>query len=615
MLPASSRNAAGRALAVTGLLLAGLLLLIQLAPAQTKDKGVGKAPDPKDKGKTEVVKAPPKLAPLKMVIESRDGDVAEMKKLIDDKIAKGWEDNNVAPTGYCDDYEFIRRASLDIIGRIAKPDEIDTYLKDPPEKRRSMLIERLLKHEDYARHWANLWANWLLTRSGDFGRGKYHEQTQVWLEDQFAQNKKHHEITRALITAKGKNSDNGAVNFILAHLGESVREVNERGRTDPEKTRKRVEEEGHWEMIPLTSRITRVFLGTQTQCAQCHPHPFFQSLKQEMFWGVNAFLRQVNSDRPAMPNNRMMNLPDLTLSDDENVNKVALAFFETRGGKVRQQKAEFLPSGGKERGEKLNENKSGIARREALADYLIDHDMFPKAMVNRIWGLFLGRGFVNPIDDFNDNNQPSNPELLNELAARFKHYNYDLKKLIRWITHSNAYHLSHVANSTNDKPEHEGLFSRLIMKALSPEQMFESLMIATKAEQSENAAAKKKLRDDWLGKLINNFGDDEGNEVNFNGTIVQALLMMNGKEINDAISRDKGTVAQVVNSSKTRDEAIVKLYLTALNRRPTAKELAGVKAKMNLRTEFAKKDSLHRTAAYEDLFWALLNSNEFILNH
>src|SRR5262249_50480859 len=155
---------------------------------------------------------------------------------------------------------------------------------------------------------------------------------------------------------------------------------------------------------------------------------------------------------------------------------------------------------------------------EQLALYLVDHEMFPKAIVNRMWGLFLGRGFVNPTDDFNDNNKPTkeNGELLDELSARFKHYNYDLKKLIRWITHSKAYHLSYVANPSNDKIEQEQLFSRMIMKAMTPEQLFESLMVATKAEAAENAKGKKALRDKWLGSLISNFGDDEGNEVNFN---------------------------------------------------------------------------------------------------
>ncbi len=593
-----ARPGRGRALVVAGLLLAGLFCLIQLAPAQStgKNKGgtVGKG-----------LKGPPSVKPLgpttlKMTITARDADVAEMTKVIDSKLEAGWKANKITPSHFCDDYDFIRRASLDIIGRIATPAEIDRYMKDPPDKRRSLLIERLLKHEDYARHWANLWSNWLLTRSGNFGRGKYHEQMQVWLEDQFAQNKPYNEMVRKLITARGKNSDNGAVNFILAHMGEA---------NPPDKRR----EEGQFEMIPLTSRLTRVFLGTQVQCAQCHPHPFFASLKQEAFWGVNAFLRQVKRDPPPQRrNNRMMTRPDLTLLDDEEVNPDANVFFELRNGKVKMWRAEFLPPPGKERGVKLDPAKKGLTRREALADYLIEHEMFPRAIVNRMWGLFFGRGFVNPIDDFNDNNTPSHPELLDELAARFKHYNYDLKKLIRWITHSKAYHLSYVANATNDKTEHETQFSRMMMKSLSPEQLFESLMTATKAEQAETAAAKKALRDRWLGALINNFGDDEGNEVNFNGTIVQALMMMNGKEINEAISRDKkGAVALAMATSRSAPVLVEKLYLAALNRKPKPAELRGVLTKIRLRTGF--KDTPR--AAYEDLFWALLNSNEFLLNH
>ncbi len=213
------------------------------------------------------------------------------------------------------------------------------------------------------------------------------------------------------------------------------------------------------------------------------------------------------------------------------------SFTRKRNGVILTAPAEFLPSSGEEKhGVRLPAGMKGVQRREKLAEFIIDHPQFPKAIVNRMWGVFFGRGFVNPIDDFNDQNQPSNPELLDELAARFKHYNYDLKRLIRWICNSDPYNLSCVANKSNDKPEHEALFSRMIMKAMSPEQLFESLMVATKAEATESKTIKKDLKDKWLGTLISNFGDDEGNEVNFNGTVVQALLMMNGKDINDAIA-------------------------------------------------------------------------------
>src|SRR5437762_1950945 len=139
-------------------------------------------------------------------------------------------------------------ASLDIIGRTAKPEEITQFFKDPRDTRRTKLIDRLLASSDYPRHWADVWANWLLSRAGIFGRGMYHTQLATWLEDKYARNRPHTEIVTELITASGKNTDNGAVNFILAHVGEAV-PPGRRG------------EDGMFEMVPITSRVTRLFLG------------------------------------------------------------------------------------------------------------------------------------------------------------------------------------------------------------------------------------------------------------------------------------------------------------------------------------------------------------------
>jgi hypothetical protein len=531
-------------------------------------------------------------------------ELLDVTKLINDKVAAGWKANKVTPSRPVNDYEFIRRASLDIVGRIATPQEISAYMKDPADKRRSLLIEKLLADPDYIRHWANLWTNWLLSRSGVFGRGTYHDQMALWLEDQFSTNTKYHEIVRKLITAKGTNTDNGAVNFILAHVGENV----------PPAKRK---EEGQFQMVPITSRITRLFLGTQIQCAQCHDHPFYGSLKQGHFWGVNAFLRQVTrkGTPPNMMRRNMMAGP-LTLEDNTSYNEDGVIVYEKRNGVLLPTRAQFLPpSENKEaKGPRLDLSPDAPPRREQLANFVIEHDNFARAIVNRMWGVFMGRGFVNPIDDFNDNNQVNNPELLNELGVRFKHYNYDLKKLIRWITNSNPYHLSCVANKTNDKPEHEVLFSRMVLKSLSPEQLFESLMVATRTELSKKD--KKDRKQQWLGNLIKNFGDDEGNEVSFNGTVVQALLMMNGNDINEAIARkDKGTVAVAMARSRMPAVIIRELYLAALNRPPTTREVTGILQRLPLRRGFQGIDNKNPAAPYQDVFWALLNSNEFLLNH
>jgi len=525
--------------------------------------------------------------------------VAETIQMINKKLEAGWEENKLTPSKTCDDYEFIRRATLDIIGRIAKSEEIERFLLDPAPTRRSQLIERLLKSEDYPRNWANIWTNWLLTRSGPFSRGMYHEKTQVWLEDQFAQNTRYHELVTKLITASGKNTENGAVNFILAHLGED---------TPPPKRG----EEGQFQMVPITSRVTRLFLGVQTQCTQCHDHPFDNNLTQQQFWGINAYLRQVKREGmpPMMNNNRASNVP-LTLVDDPTVNGEAVVYYEkVKNSLVKQTKASFLDGTRITSDTKTRRPIAGLARRQELAQRIIDHPNFPKAIVNRMWAHFFGRGFTVPFDDFNEQNQVSMPELLDELGTSFKHYAYDQKMLIRWICNSSAYQLSSVANKTNEKEEAEKFFSRMLLKVQTPEQMIESLMLATRADSAD----RKALREQWQTKLIANFGDDEGNEVSFNGTVVQALMMMNGKEINEAVSRkDKGMLFDIIKKRGNNSGLIIRdLYLAALNRPPTPTEVGKITSAFPLYRGVRDKDPW---GPYQDLFWAILNSNEFMLNH
>ena len=171
-----------------------------------------------------------------------------------------------------------------------------------------------------------------------------------------------------------------------------------------------------------------------------------------------------------------------------------------------------------------------------------------------------------------------------------------------------------MANKTNEKADAEPFFSRMLLKAMSPEQLFESLMTATQAEQAETKDAKKKLREDWMKNLIVNFGDDEGNEVTFNGTVVQALILMNGKEINAAISNtQKGTVAMTwAKYGKNQARTLDLLYLAALNRLPTSREYSLIAQRSKI---LGTGDLKNPLAPWQDVFWALVNSNEFILNH
>ena len=537
--------------------------------------------------------------PAAAIVTTSGSDVAEVVQIINTKMREGWTANKITPSARASDYEFIRRASLDIIGRIARPDEVARFLKDPASTRRAQLIDRLLASDEYAKNWSNIWTVWLLTRSGsvDPVRRIYHLQMHRWLEEQFQNNISHKQLAMDLITARGRTNDNGAVNFVLAHLGEPI-------------PRDAQQEEGRFEMVPITSRTTRLFLGLQTQCTQCHDHPFNPEWKQEHFWGINAFFRQV--ERGGSPNlkkpKKEMVTPVLELRDNFELNPKGEVIYEKRSAAVMATKPRFLD------GKKpvLSKDTSGPTRRDELARFMTDSPYFGKAFVNRMWGHFLGRGFAHPVDDFGEHNPVSHPELLEELGKKFAHYGHDSKRLIRWICNSEPYQLSSTANKSNDQQEHEKFFSRMLLKSMSPEQLYESLITATRAEVGEDRDARNRLRQDWMSKLVVNFGDDEGNEATFNGTVVQALLLMNGDDMNKAITYKNGTVMQSAARRGGNAAAIMgDLYMAALNRPPTANEISRVTRVFAT----APTKSGGAVSQWQDLFWALLNSNEFILNH
>jgi hypothetical protein len=601
----------GRALGlVAGLLVLGLLLSSQssLAPAQTGKKPPADTKKPEDKKATDKTGKKPQPEPAKIVdvIVGKRGGLEQIKA-INDELREKWKENKLTPSPRCSDFEFIRRASLDIIGRIAKREEIAQFLKDPPEKRRSLLIERLLDSKEYTRNWSNIWTVLLLTRSGSVDRALkvHHEQMQNWLDIQFAdKNVGWDKIVTELLTATGKTNENGAVNFVLAHLGEAI----------PPKENPQVN--GKFQMVPITSRTTKLFLGLRTQCVQCHDHPFNDDWRQSHFWGINAFFRQVDAPKGRPQRNRQGTTVQYELTDNATLNKAGNVFFERRNGLLLTTKATFLD------GQKMPAKATN--RRQELAKFIVKSDYFGKAYVNRMWAHFFGRGFTKEaIDDFGEHNVISYPELLDKLAKDFTtKYNHNPCDLIWWICNSEAYGLSSTANATNDKADAEPYFSRVVLKAMTPEQLFDSLMVATQALGGKTKEERSKSKEQWMSTLIVNFGDDEGNEASFNGTVIQALLMMNGKEINDAISDIKeGTLGHILKQYGTAPgnarNVMTQLYLATLNRPPTTAEFARIlnPKTMALPRVQNKNAAAFYTAFYQDLFWALLNSNEFILNH
>jgi hypothetical protein len=258
-----------------------------------------------------------------------------------------------------------------------------------------------------------------------------------------------------------------------------------------------------------------------------------------------------------------------------------------------------------------------VNRRAEFARLVTDGEdlQLAKAMVNRTWGHFFGYGFTKPVDDMGPHNPPSHPELLDRLAEEFAKSGYDMKQLIRWITHCEAYQLTSRFSGSNeiDNPAagETPLFSHVYVKMMTAEQLYDSLIIATEAHKSGRSswAEAEQQRQEWLQQFVSTFGTDENDEATtFNGSIPQALMMMNGPLIENATSINQGSFLHTVladNSSPAQKAQ--RLYLAVLSRRPTRNEL---NAASQLIGQYPNPLN-----GYQDLFWALLNSNEFILVH
>ncbi|MCS7020404.1 MAG: DUF1549 and DUF1553 domain-containing protein [Gemmataceae bacterium] len=624
--------------------------------------------------------------PIQAAQPSKEPSISPQTQKINELIAAKWKEAGIAkPAERANDWEFMRRVFIDLIGRIPTPEEIIDFERDSSPNKRVKLVQRLLYEEKYvprgrdgkpvssiaglpvpidynnayAENFAEIWTTWLLTRSNT--HRIYREQLRLWLTQQFANSAQYPEgkpwnrIVYDLITAKGKSNENGAVIFIARHLGDPIVDENNRRTTDFSK-------EGRFDAVPITSRVTRLFLGIQSQCMQCHDHPHHKEYVQTDFWGVNAFFRQTNRSGTTNPMNLGMNTPPpIEVTDHPDWNVSGMVFYERRDGQKRATFPTMLrdiaqfenlepPTKRLVPNSSMSETLRGKTRREILAQWVIEHDNFARAFVNRMWGHLFGRGLTQEpaVDNFHSDNPVVHPELLNYLAEEFKRYGYDPKKLLEWICTSDVYNLSHVANKAYADPKYDAYFTRMPLKAMSPEVLFESLAIATRAE-ARRGEQFRILKDRWLQRLTVNFGDDEGNEVNFNGTVVQALLMMNGQELNAEIGTARGgggaqgVVAEVVRRHTAKGVASPRaiydeLFLMTVSRHPTSQEIARLeevrlgKAVIDLSAPLAKPGSAspgakkgvwavvpgaapNDVAFYQDVFWALLNSNEFMLNH
>ena len=496
---------------------------------------------------------------------------------IDQMLKDSWQSAGVKPSAFSRDDEFVRRAYLDVLGRIPNIAEARAFLSSKEQAKRVKLVEYLLAHPDYAKNMATQWKVTLIGR-GRPDRNVDPRALTDWLRKQFAANRPWNEMALELITAKGSNKENGAVNYTMSHLEGGA--------------------------VPLTSLTTRVFLSQQIQCTQCHDHPS-NDWKQADFWGINAFLKGIRTKDFNKEDTTGAEVYDHTELTDAPTDDFST--YERRDARMGVVFPTFLD------GRKISQGKD-VNRREALGKFITgaDNEAFPKAMVNRVWTHLMGRGFVNPVDDFGPHNNPSHPELLDRLGKDFKESGYNVKQLIRWIMNSDAYQLTSSSIPANEKDE--SLFTHMTLKPMTPEQLFDSLLVATAAHKAGSQADSDKRRDEWLRQFQFAFANDEGDEsTSFQGTIPQALMMMNGDLMAQAVGGKSGSfLADLLEQSQLQrrqpiGEFVVQhLYLAALSRAPSPREFAMAQGFLG-----SNPDSI---PVMEDIFWALLNSNEFILN-
>jgi hypothetical protein len=537
--------------------------------------------------------------PVSTRSDSKRSDSTELTQVeqIDGFVEQIWEDYGLKPSKMATDGEWCRRVYLDIIGRTPSAKEALDFISSRESDKRKILIETLLYDDNYteefARNWTTVWTNLLIGRTGGNDNNSMISRPgmQKFLRDSFAREKPYDKMVHQLVTATGTTTPgdkdfNGATNFLIDKVNEEKASL-------------------------ATAATTKIFMGLQVQCTQCHNHPF-NDWKQQKYWEVNAFFRQVRAFRGGMRarDGGVARLADQDFKGETGRNSDnAEIFYEKRNGEVSVAYPVFVDGSEIETSGLVNV----VNRRQQFADKMVESPYFTKSIANRMWAHFLGYGFTSPVDDLGPHNIPSNPELLEYLGQEFRSSGFDLRQLISWIALSKPYALSSRRTASNKKDDplmgEAPRFSHFYLRQMEAEQLYESLAVATEASKGSYEEQEQR-KNRWLNQFTTAFGTDEGQETtSFNGTIPQVLMLFNGEMIKEAIKTDKGSmIDRLVNTESNFSKMVAHLFLAGLSRRTNGKE-------KDLAKSFLKARGGDQKEALRDMWWVVLNTNEFIFNH
>ncbi len=485
---------------------------------------------------------------------------------VDNLVFEKLKQLQILPSDLCSDEEFLRRAYLDVTGRLPTIEETNAYLANSAPDKRNQLIDQLVESDDFADFWTLKWSDILRSNSKKItavGTQKFRR----WVYDSIRTDKPFDQFARELLTASGSVFENPAANYWRASR-------------DPN------------DAVETTAQL---FLGIRIQCAKCHNHPF-ERWSQDNYYGIAAAFTRIARQKG-------------DTAEEEIIYPMATGeITQPRTGK--QMKVHLLLKGDVD-------DAVGQDRREVFANWLTsaENPFFARSAVNRIWGHLLGRGIVEPVDDFRDSNPPSNAKLLDELASQFAKNKFSQKWVVKTILKSRTYQLSSRKNNFNKDDEIYN--SHANTRLLSAEQLLDSICQVTNVPETfaglpagtRAVSLADPPTDHYFLKI---FGQpqremacqcERSNESNLS----QALQMINGPTVHGKLRADNGRIAIFVKENKPDDEVITTLYLSALSRKPTQAELDAAK-----RHIAAQQD---RRLALEDVGWAILNSKEFLFQH
>jgi hypothetical protein len=481
---------------------------------------------------------------------------------------------SIPPSELCSDADFIRRAYLDVCAVLPLPEEVTKFLADNDPNKRAKLVDSLLDRPEYADFWTLKWSDVLRSNRKTIQVKGIHV-FQSWLRDHIVENRPFDGMVREVITASGSTFANPPANYY-------------RISRDPPN---------------LAETTVQLFFGIRMQCAKCHNHPF-ERWTQDDYYSMAAFFARVKQKKDPMEAGPNPQTPGGEIIYVDRSGEVQ----QPRTGKTMQPK--FM-------GGPLATIAPGADRREALAVWLTsgDNPFFAKATVNRVWYHLMGRGIVDPVDDFRDSNPSANDELLDALAKDFVAHKFDVKYLIRTIMLSRTYQLSAQANEFNK--DDNKYFSHAVTKLLTAEQLLDAICATTEVPEKfagmPPGTRAVQLPDGEVNHpFLKTFGQPARElacecEREGDSNLAQALQLINGPTVNEKLRNPNNRVGRLLAKKGTDLETLSELYLATLSRLPTE---ADVKVALDHVNKAADKRK-----AWEDVHWALLNAKEFLFRH